>query len=175
MKRLTAWILVLLMLVQNSVSFGMSAEEKQTDNLSVAEKQAELLTDGEEQKESPTNAEEQTENAGGEIFVQIPRSQYHIVTFTADGEEVATIFVADGTSIQTLPAAPEVGGVAFLGWYDGNTPFSAEETIFSDRQLRAVYREVRQDLEEKKRNADFRYEDVGQYASVEIYGTHNKN
>ena len=185
MKRFTAWILVLLMLVQNNISFGASVGEETTDNLfygekqtealAVGEKQSESLTGGEEQKESLTDGGEQTESPRRELSVQAPKTQYHTVTFTADGEEVETLFVADGTSIETLPWAPEVAGAAFLGWYDGNSPFRKEELILTVRQLRAVYREARSELEEKKQNANFRYEDAGQYVNVEIFGTVKKN
>ena len=147
MKRLVAWMMVILMLGQMlpGVSFAASPAEES----------------GTELYETVSAPEE--------------KPVYHTVTFTCDGEEVTAIFVKDGASIQDLPEAPAIQGKAFLGWYDGNQVFSQDTAVYEDKEIRGAYREVDEALEAKKRNADYIFSDAGAYVTVEIFGTHKKN
>ena len=40
---------------------------------------------------------------------------YHTVRFVADGEEIASVSVADGSSLSSVPEAPEKSGFVFTG------------------------------------------------------------
>ena len=102
-------------------------------------------------------------------------SMYHTVTFTADGEDVSTIFVADGAKMESLPEAPVLEGKVFLGWYDRNRAFTVDTIVDQEKEIRAIYRTIDSVLEEKKAAADFHYIQAGDYATVEIFGTHKAN
>ncbi len=108
------------------------------------------------------------------VSEQLDTPVYHTVTFMADGELVSAIFVADGTEIGELPAAPERSGKAFIGSHGGTTPSAAAVTTGS-RPGEAVYTTLDSELEAKKQSANYRYQDTGSYASVEIFGNHKKN
>ena len=66
-------------------------------------------------------------------------SDYHTVDFVADGEKVDTIFVPDGGTIAELPAAPEVEGMTFTGWYAGELAFTSATAVTGDLSLTAAY------------------------------------
>ena len=118
MKRFLAWMMVLLMLGQMlpGVSFAASEAEENTDNLH------EVVSD------------------------PVEKPVYHTVTFTAEEEEVSTIFAADGAEISQLPEAPEIDGEDFLGWYDGDQPFTTETEIHENKSVLGVYKE-KEDVE----------------------------
>ena len=60
-------------------------------------------------------AEAVTDGTYEAVSEPVGLSMYHIVTFTADGEDVSTIFVVDGAKMESLPEAPVLDGKAFLG------------------------------------------------------------
>ena len=67
---------------------------------------------------------------------------YHTVSFTAEGEEIASLFVNDGAAISRLPDAPEVEGKTFTGWFIGETAVTAETAVTQDLTVTAVYTET---------------------------------
>lgn len=106
---------------------------------------------------------------------EIGQPLYHTVRFVADAVEIATLLVADGSEIQELPEAPEKISYSFLGWYIDHEPVSAGTVVTADLTVEAVYTEADESLKAGRQNADFVFEDAGAYASVTIFGTHNKN
>ena len=138
MKRLLAGLMVILMLRQYlpGISFAASAEELPAK---------ETLTDAFPAEENITEtapAEEWHEL----VSDPVDKPVYHSVTFTVDGEAVTTIFAADGTEITSLPQALEIDGEEFVGWYDGDQPFTTETEIYEDKSILGVYRE-KEDVE----------------------------
>ena len=113
MKRILAWVLVILMLGQMipGASFAASGAEETAEGL------YEVVSDPAE------------------------KPVYHTVTFTADEEEVSTIFAADGAEISKLPEAPEIDGEDFVGWYDGDQPFTTGTEIHENKSVLGVYKE----------------------------------
>lgn len=117
-------------------------------------------------------AEAVTDGTYEAVSEPVGLSMYHIVTFTADGEDVSTIFVVDGAKMESLPEAPVLDGKAFLGWYDQNRAFTVDTIIDQEKEIQAVYKTIDSTLEAKKAAADFHFIQAGDYATVEIFGTH---
>ena len=82
-------------------------------------------------------AEAVTDGTYEAVSEPVGLSMYHIVTFTADGEDVSTIFVVDGAKMESLPEAPVVEGKEFIGWEteDG----SLAEYLIIEQDRRNVY------------------------------------
>ena len=83
-------------------------------------------------------AEAVTDGTYEAVSEPVGLSMYHIVTFTADGEDVSTIFVVDGAKMESLPEAPVLDGKAFLGWYDQNRAFTVDTIIDQEKEIRLV-------------------------------------
>ncbi len=102
-------------------------------------------------------------------------SQYHTVTFTAQGQEVYTAFIADGGTVSGVPSAPRVSGMAFIGWcYEGRL-FSASTPVTADMVIEAAYSAVDSALELQKQIAPYSQSAAGAYASLTVFGTPKKN
>ena len=99
----------------------------------------------------------------------------HAVAYVAAEETLSTVFKLDGAALGQLPDAPEAAGKRFIGWYSELAAVSAETIVTGDMTVSAVYTDVDADLEARKANARFLYEDAGQYASVSIFGSYNGN
>ena len=140
MKRLTAFFLVMLALVQMLPGTGFAADN--------------LLEVSSEQLEKPV---------------------YHAVSFMADGKNVATFFVAEGAVVSELPAAPEINGKTFIGWYDGDALFTSDTAIIADKTINAVYQSASDTSKSGNHKGDFNYKNTGAFGIVEIYGDCKKN
>ena len=79
---------------------------------------------------------------------------YRNVQFTVLGETVATLSVADGATVEALPEAPTLLYMSFVGWYDGNTPFTAETPVTGDMVVRGVYTKANPVVEALKLASD---------------------
>ena len=123
----------------------------------------------------PEPTPEATPGWSGVISDPINTSDYHAVRFAANGQEVETVLVAHGETVHAMPDAPDISGQSFLGWYAGDALFSADTLITSDMTLTAKYVILDETLEQKKKNANYVFEDRGAYASISIFGNHKKN
>ena len=142
MKRLTAIVLVLLMLVQICPSVGFATDTDAANN--------------------------------EEIIDQLIKPVYHTVIFTVDGEAVATFFVVDGAVVSNLPEAPEISGQSFIGWFDGEIPFTTDSIITADKVITAIYETVG-NSDEDANISSFSFSDTGSFTAVSVTGTHKPN
>lgn len=66
----------------------------------------------------------------------------YTVTFTLDGVEIYSVQVKKGETL-TLPENPVKAGFRFVGWYDGETEFTAETVVNGNLTLQAKFDEVK--------------------------------
>ena len=93
--------------------------------------------------QSPAAEEEQKPQEGVRIEPVQPDDAYLTVVFQdKDGGEIATVVAKNGESV-SAPAAPEVAGSKFVGWYAGdnkvNFPFPVAITADAEMTVQARY------------------------------------
>ena len=93
--------------------------------------------------QSPAAEEEQKPQEGVRIEPVQPDDAYLTVVFqNKDGGEIATVVVKNGGSV-SAPAAPEVAGSKFVGWYAGDNevefPFAVAITADAEMTVQARY------------------------------------
>ena len=75
-----------------------------------------------------------------EAAARFKEIEKHTVTFTADGETVATVEIEHNTAIgDQLPEGPEKEESVFAGWFSGETEITAETIVDADIEAEAVY------------------------------------
>ena len=93
--------------------------------------------------QSPAAEEEQKPQEGVRIEPVQPDDAYLTVVFQdKDGGEITTVVVKNGESV-SAPAAPEVAGSKFVGWYAGDNkvefPFAVAITADAEMTVQARY------------------------------------
>lgn len=93
--------------------------------------------------QSPAAEEEQKPQEGVRIEPVQPDDAYLTVVFQdKDGGEIATVVAKNGESV-SAPAAPEVAGSKFVGWYAGDNkvefPFAVAITADAEMTVQARY------------------------------------
>ena len=93
--------------------------------------------------QSPAAEEEQKPQEGVRIEPVQPDDAYLTVVFQdKDGGEIATVVAKNGGSV-SAPAAPEVAGSKFVGWYAGDNkvefPFAVAITADAEMTVQARY------------------------------------
>ena len=133
-KRITAWIMALMMLFQ-VVPTGLAEET------AVEQAPAEAVS---EEQTAPVAQEEEPEF---KVFVsdEVERKEYAVITYKvteADGtitDAADAQIIAVGEALGKLPVAPEKEGVEFLGWQSNGALVNEETVVAGNMELVAVY------------------------------------